>query len=170
MILTFLIRLVQMLALVAVQVLVLNHIHLWGMGTPMISVLLLVYMRLGTKRVPTLLWGFCIGLLTDIFSNTPGVGAGAMTFVALLQPPLLQLMVPRDCVEDLLPSYTSMGVWNHIRYVLLLLLLYHLAYFTLESFSYFHLQQVAISMGISYVASAVIVLALESLRSGKNKD
>lgn len=170
MILNFFIRTMQMLFLLAVQVLVLNHIHLWGMGTPFIIVLLLVYMRLGTGRVSTLFWGFTIGLLTDIFCNTPGMCSAAMTFVALLQPPLLRMMAPRDCIDDMLPSYGTMGTWNHIRYVLLLLLFFHLVYFALECFSYYHIEQAAISLGISYAASAFIALAAEALRRNKNKE
>ena len=71
MIQVFFIRLVRFLALVAFQVLLLNHIQLWGLGTPMVYVSFLLYMPLVSQRVPTLLWAFSIGLVVDVFSNTP---------------------------------------------------------------------------------------------------
>ena len=59
-----------MLLLVAFQVLVLNHLQLFGYGTPLIFVVLLLYMPMGTTKAGILLWGFCTGLLVDIFTNT----------------------------------------------------------------------------------------------------
>ena len=46
MIQVFFIRLVWFLALVAFQVLLLNHIQFWGLGTPMVYVSFLLYMPL----------------------------------------------------------------------------------------------------------------------------
>ena len=167
MIITLFIRLAQMLLLISLQVLVLNQIHLWGYGSPMIYPLILIFMPLGTSRVSTLLWGFCTGLLVDVFSNTPGVGSGAMTFVALIQPPILRIMVPRDASEDIRPTYRSMGRWNHIHYVLLVFGLHHLIYFLLESFSFFHLQDAAISMVVSWATSVLLAFAIERIRNDK---
>lgn len=169
MIQTFLIRLLQMLALVALQVLVLGHIQLWGYATPIIVPLLLAYMPLGTSRISTMLWAFCAGLIVDIFSNTPGVCSGAMTFTAMLQPPLLGLMVPRDSAEDITPTYATMGTWNHIRYVFILFLLHHTAYFMLEAFSFYSMRDTAIYMGSSLAMSFAIALLLEGFRKKDNE-
>lgn len=164
MIVTFLIRLLQTLALVAVQVLVLNHIRLWGYCVPMIHVCLLLYFPLGSSRVATLLWAFVAGLVVDVFSNTPGVGCGAMTLAAMAQPGLLRLMVPRDAAEDVMPTYRSMGARKHVTYVMLIYLIHHLAYFMLETFSFANLTLTLLSMAGSWFLSVVLALTLESLR------
>lgn len=153
-----------MFLLVAAQALVLNEVHVLGYGTPVIIVLLLAYMPMGAPRVPALLWAFTAGLLSDVFANTPGVCSGAMTFVALAQPALLKLTAPRDAAEDILPTYRSMGAWNHARYLLLLLLLFHAAYFLLESFSFYHLADDTLNTLVSWALSALVVLPLERLR------
>ena len=92
MILVFLKRLMTMLWLVALQVLVCNHIHLLGVATPMPYVLFLVWLPLDANRIGNLVWAFLLGLVIDIFSNTPGEAAASMTLAALVQWPLLRAM------------------------------------------------------------------------------
>lgn len=164
MIQTFFIRLLQMLALVAVQVLVLSHVSFWGYGTPIICAALFLYMPQGSSRVATLLWAFVAGLVVDVFSNTPGVCSAAMTLTGMLQPPLLNLMVPRDSAENVVATYTTMGKWNHIRYIFILFLIHHTTYFLLDSFSFFSLTETGLCMASSLAVSLLIVFILETFR------
>ena len=157
-----------MLALVALQVLVLNHVQLWGYGTPLICIALLLYMPMGTSRISTLLWAFTMGLVVDIFSNTPGISSGALTLTAMIQPSLLELMAPRDSAENILTTYQSMGRWNHVRYIMILLFIHHLTYFMLEAFSIFNIRQTLLYMSASWVMSLLVILLLEGFR-GKEK-
>ena len=156
-----------MLLLVAFQVLVLNHLQLMGYGTPLIIACLLLYMPMGTMKAGALLWGFCAGMLLDIFSNTPGVASGAMTFVALIQPPLLKLMAPRDAAEDITPTMQTMGKWNYVRYTMIIFLMHHVVYFGLECFSVYQIADVALLMLTSWVTSVLLALLLESFRRTK---
>ena len=49
----------------------------------------------------------------------------------------------------------------------LLLILHHLVYFALEGFSYFHIEDIAISMGVSFVASLLLIILVENVRNPK---
>ena len=167
MIVTHLKRLISMLLLVAFQVLVLNHLQLSGYGTPLIFVLLLVHMPLGSLKVGVLLWGFVTGMLVDIFSNTPGVASGAMTFTALIQPSILKFMTPRDAAEDIIPSMQTMGKWNYVRYMTILFFVHHLLFFFLECFSLYHVSDAALLMAASLGSSILLALLLESFRKKK---
>ncbi len=158
-----------MLMLVAVQVLLLNHVHLWGYASPLLLPLFLAFMPLGASRCGTQLWAFSAGMIVDVFSNTPGVGSGAMTFAALLQPTLLELMVPKDAPEDLLPNCRTMGRWNHFRYVALIFILHHTVYFALESFSFFHLKDTLISLVSSLALSVSLAWMIESVRGNERR-
>ena len=60
-----------------------------------------------------------------------------------------------------------MGRWNYLRFIILLLLLHHLVYFALEGFSYFHLKEIAISMGVSFAASLLLIILVEHVRNPK---
>ena len=153
-----------MLALVALQMVVFNYIHLFGYATPLPFVYLLLLFPLGTDRWSILLWGFVCGLLCDITSLTLGVGMAAMTLVAFIQPPLLQLMIPKDAVEDMQPGYGTMGFWGYFRYALLLTLIFVIAYFLLQVFNFFHPLDFLISMLSSWALTFFLCLTFEALR------
>ena len=167
MLVIFLKRLWQMLMLIALQVLVCNHIHLFGYATPMLYVLFLVHFPLNGTRVGNMLWAFAMGLIIDIFSNTLGEAAASMTLAAFVQWPLLQASAPKDSLEDMRPSYKTMGKWNHIRYIAILTAVHHVAFYLLEAFSFFSMTSLIVSLGASYLLSLVLMLTLETLRHGK---
>lgn len=167
MILVFCARLLWMLSLLALQVLIFNHVHLLGYGTPLVYTYFLFLFPLGASRNGVLLWSFALGLAVDVFSDTPGVAAASMTLVALVQPPLLRMMVPQDAVEDVVQSYRTMGAWAYVRYVVLLSLLYHLVFFLLEYFSFFNGLDLLYSFAGSWLLTLSICLAFEGLRVSK---
>ena len=169
MIITFLQRLLWMVALVAAQVMVFNYIHLFGYATPLPYVYLLMLFPLNTDRWSSLLWGFVCGLLCDIASLTLGVGMAAMTFVAFIQPPLLQLMVPKDAVEDLQPGIATMGFWPYVRYTLIMTSIFVIAYFIIQTFNFFHPLDFLIAMTSSWGLTFLMCLILEGLRYKSEK-
>lgn len=170
MIVSFLIRLIQALALGIVQVLLFNHIHFMGYGTPLVYVALLLYIPVNANRSATLVWAFVMGMVMDAFANTPGISAASLTLTALVQPSFLRTCLPKEYLEDMVPSYHAMGVWNHLRYMTMLLLVHHLAYFAIESFSFFNLTTVGISAGTSLASSWVIIMLTETLRGKKHSN
>lgn len=160
-------RMTWALLLLLLQVLVLDQVHPWGYGAPLLCPLIIITLPMGTSRSAALLWGFGTGIIADIFAGTPGISSAALTFIAFLQPPLLELMAPRDSEEDLQPSFSTMERWNYLRFIAILLLLHHITYFLLESFSYFHLTDAFISMGVSYAASLLLIVLAEYVRNPK---
>lgn len=153
------------LLLLAIQVLVLDQVHPWGYGAPLLCPLLVITLPLRTARSEALLWGFGIGFVADIFAGTAGISSAAMTLIAFIQPPLLEVMVPRDSEEELHPSFSTMGRWNYLQFIALLLLLHHTIFFALEGFSYYHIKDIAISMGVSYAASLLLIILVEHVRN-----
>ena len=164
MIITFLQRLLWMLALVAAQMLVFNHIHLFGYATPLPFLYLVLLFPLGTERWSILLWGFVCGLLCDVTSLTLGVGAAALTLVAFVQPPLLQLMAPKDALEDMQPGIATMGFWHYLNYAFLLSLLFVTVYFAIQTFNFFHPLDFLISLLSSWGLTLLFCLIFEAIR------
>ena len=168
MIIRELIHLLQLLVLVSLQVLVFNHMHLFGYATPMVYICFLSYFPLNYSRCGILFWGFIIGLLTDIFSNTPGVGAASTTLAAMLQPVLLRAMAPKDSTEDMMPNFQTMGYGNYVRFFIILIVIHHQLVFLLESFSYFDSLYLVLSCASSIVLTTSIVWAMEHLLNRKS--
>lgn len=89
-------RIAWFVGLVLVQVLMLNNVCLFGLATPFVYVYFLLALDRDIDHNALMVLAFLIGLVVDIFSNTPGVNAGASVLVAFMRPSLLRLFSPRD--------------------------------------------------------------------------
>ena len=114
----------------------------------------------GRKKTSPFMMGLCI----DVFANTPGVATASMTLVGLLQPYLFELFVPRDSADDLEPSVRTIGMGSYFLYVLIIVLVYNLLFFTLETFNFFNWMQWLMCIGGSTVITMVMVMAIEGFR------
>lgn len=146
------------------QVLVLNHIHLFNCATPLLYVYMVLVFPLNYPKWALLLWSFALGLTVDTFSNTPGMAAASLTFIAAVQPYYMRLFIPHDAPEDLRPSFLSLGVTKFVFYIITLVLLHCLLFFTLEAFNFFNWAQWLWSILGSTAITAVLVLTIESVR------
>ncbi|MBR4968192.1 MAG: rod shape-determining protein MreD, partial [Bacteroidaceae bacterium] len=75
MIQTILSRIGWFLLLVALQVFVFNHIHVLGYATPMPYVFFLLILPNDLPRWLFVALGFLLGLIIDVFADTPGVAS-----------------------------------------------------------------------------------------------
>lgn len=158
-------RLVMFVTLFVAQVLILNHVHLLGVGTPLLYVYFAITFRRNFPKWLVLVSCFLLGLLIDVFSNTPGLAASTMTLVALAQTYLIELVAPRDSAEDLEASSKVLGPTKFVTLSALLTLLYCLVFFALEAFNFFDVLLWLARSVISFVLTMVLILAVESVRS-----
>ena len=160
-------NIVFFIILLVVQALVLNHIHLFGYVTPLLYVYFALPIRRGQPRWATLLWCFAMGLAVDTFTNTPGVGAASMTLVGLLQPYLIELFAPRDSADDLRPSPLTFGVSKYTSYTIIMVVVYCMAFFSLEAFNLNNWLQWAVCTGGSSALTIILILVIENIRRKK---
>lgn len=158
-------RLIMFLVLFVVQVLVLNHVFLFQIATPLLYVFFAITFSRGTPMWMILLWNFSLGLLIDIFSNTPGLAAGCLTFIGFIQPYLLEPLVPRDSAENLKTSAATLGNGKFALLSAIMVVVYCLLFFALEAFSFFDWQSWLLRAGASAAITLVLILAIESVRS-----
>ena len=158
-------RLVMFLALFLAQVLILNHVHLFGVGIPLLYVYFAVTFRRHFPKWLILVSCFLLGLSIDIFSSTPGLASTVLTLVGLAQPYLLELLVPRDSAVDLESSVKTLGFSKFATLSGLLTLLYCLVFFALEAFNFFDILLWLARSLVSAVLTMVLLLAVESVRS-----
>ena len=158
-------RLVMFLALFLAQVLILNHVHLFGVGIPLLYVYFAVTFRRHFPKWLILVSCFLLGLSIDIFSSTPGLASTVLTLVGLAQPYLQELLVPRDSAVDLESSVKTLGFSKFATLSGLLTLLYCLVFFALEAFNFFDILLWLARSLVSAVLTMVLLLAIESVRS-----
>ena len=150
--------------LVLAQALVCNHIHLFGYATPLIYVYFVLLFRREYPHWAVLVWSFLLGLVIDIYSNTPGVGAASMTFLGMVQPYLLIPFLPRDTEGDFQPSIRTLGLNKFLWYTILLVFLYCLIFFSLEAFSFFNWQEWLLTMLASTLLTVLLIIVIANLK------
>ena len=157
-------RVAIFLALCLVQALVLNHIHLFNYATPLLYVYFVIIFPRNYPKWAILLWSFAMGLSVDMFANTPGVASASLTVVGLLQPFLLELMVPRDASEKMPSSAKELGLLKFSTLASVLVFIHCLLYFTLETFNFFNWQNWLLSIVSSALLTVVLILTIENIR------
>lgn len=167
---TIITRLLRMLTVLAVQLLVLSHLHLLGYATPLILAYVTMHARCSSGRVSLLLWGAATGLVFDTFSDTGGTATAACTLLAMVQPALLTLYAPRDAAEDMAPTAREMGRGKYSLYVLTTMLLFHTAFYALDAFSLHDWRLTLASMALGTAAATALVLAADLLVISRRAD
>jgi len=157
-------RIALFFVLCVVQILFLNHIRLFNIATPMLYIFFVITFHRNTPKWALLLWSFALGLAIDVFSNTPGLASGSMTLIGIIQPYLLELFVPRDSIDDLEISTTTLGFGKYLTFSSILTIIYCLVFFALEEFSFYNWMHWLSCAGSSALLTLVLILSLEAVR------
>ena len=148
---------------VLAQAMVLGHIHLFNCATPLFYVYFVTMFPRNYPKWGILLWGFFMGLFIDIFFNTPGLASASLTLIAAVQPYYFGLFVPHDSVDNLQPSLSAIGTVKYSYYIIALVLLYCLVFYTLEIFSFRGFGGVLLATICSTLATAVLIVIYQAL-------
>ena len=157
----FLKRLSWFAAFLLAQVLVLGHIHLFHYATPLLYVYFVAQFPRNHAKWEVLVWSFMMGLLVDIFYNTPGVAAASLTLIGAVQPYYFELFVPRDSADNLVPSLRNIGPSKFSYYIVPMVFLYCVLFFTLEMFSFFDWQQWVLCVVDSTLITLLLIFTFE---------
>ncbi|MBQ8226532.1 MAG: rod shape-determining protein MreD [Bacteroidaceae bacterium] len=170
MIQTILSRIGWFLLLISLQVFVLNHIHMLGYATPMPYVYFLLILPNNLSRWVWVALGFFLGLIIDVFTNTPGVASASLCATGLLVPFLLKTFTPTDKEEEVfIPSSRTLGRMRFLSFAALSSLVNTTLYFVIELFSFYNWASLLIGIVGSWVLTLLFIIALESLRSAAKK-
>ena len=146
---------------VLLQVLFLNNIHYLRIATPFLYLYCIIKMPIGVLRTGVLIFSFATGLIIDMFSNTPGMHAGACALVGLLREPIIHFLQGEDIADGLYPSYKSFGYAGFIRYVALFVLIHHVTLFLIEALTLFDPVFLLVRVGASVIMTILSICAVE---------
>lgn len=150
--------------LCAAQIFVFNHIHLFHYATPLMYIYFIMRFPLTSSRCGLLMWSFCLGLIIDIFANTPGVATASLTIVGFVQPYIIQLFLPKDDFAPLQPSISVFGFGVFLKYASTIVLLFTLLFFSFEAFNLFNFQDWILRVVASAAITVLFIVVLESLK------
>ncbi len=160
----------QFILLVAVQVLLLNRISLWGYLTPMLYIMFIMTLPFQTPRWIVVLSGFITGCCIDCFSGIYGVHAAATTLIAFLRPVIIN-MIPysSNLEEHQLPTLWDMHIGWFAGYALLTSFLHQFMLFLLDSFSLANFLHLIWISFINSIFTTIILLTAQCLFYNSSK-
>ena len=125
----------RFIILIAVQVLILNHVEISGYINPFLYILFILMLPVRIPRVFLLIIAFATGLCVDLFTNTTGMHAAACVLMAYFRPGWLKIIAPRDGYDvEAVPSVKRFGFQWFIIYSSVLVLVHHVFLFYIEVF------------------------------------
>ena len=148
--------------LILLQVIILNRINVLGFATPILYIYFLLKLPFGRNPYYTIISGFLIGLIIDIFLNTPGMNAAATTMLATFRKPILNLFYDREIFEEFIPGINS-GTAQFVKLTVFAVLLHITILFFIESFTLFNAAYTLMRIVASSLISIIIIISFDVL-------
>jgi rod shape-determining protein MreD len=154
-------------ALILFQVLLLNRINLFGVATPVLYIYFLLKLSVGRNLYYVITSAFVMGLIIDIFLNTPGMNAAAITIVAAFRKNISGLFFEREGYDDFVPGM-NVAAGAFVRFTIFMVLLHLTLLFFIESFTLFNLKNTLLRIVTSSAVTIPLIIALDSLMFRRN--
>ncbi len=150
------------IALFVIQLPMLYRITLLDRAFGFFYIGFLILLPFRLSRSYLLVAGFFAGLIVDMFSNTPGIHAGACVFVMYIRDLWLKIVV--DDTEDLTNiNYISIKKTGFILYAFPLVLVHHLVIFLVENGGLYLFVNLITKTILSALFSFIIIFVLNYL-------
>lgn len=155
---------VLFLVMLFLQVLICNHIAIFNVAVPIIFIYFIIRLPMSMGEGWLFTLSFFMGLIVDIFADTPGVNALSCTLLAALKKPIYYAYVPKDDkTKDLIPSITSLGVATYCKFLVTLIGIYCVLVFSIEYFNFADVKEVVILSASSCLLTFITLLAIDCL-------
>lgn len=137
---------IQFLLIMFFQLIILNDINIKSsisvLGIPsfipMLYPILILMLPIQVNYFRMMTYALFIGFILDYFSNTPGLHAASLLFMAYLRPKILSLFYQQDPkkIGHAKPNMTRLGFSSFLFYIGLCIFIHHLFYYTLQVWSF----------------------------------
>jgi len=163
---TFFRYLLWLILFVVLQTLIFSRLPLGTYVYPMIYVLFILMLPITYSFSALLLWAFLLGLCIDVFTNgILGAHAAATVAIAYIRPFILKLVTVREDRENNTQFITKNTMRSRffITYISLAIVLHHIIYFLIDTFSFFNIIHTFLLIILSSVLSIIFVFIISSL-------
>jgi len=128
--------LIQFIAVVLIQVMIMDNIEFSGYLNPFFYTLFILLLPFETPGWLLLITAFLLGFFVDLFNGVPGMHASASVFMAFFRPGVLKFIAPHDgYVNGTSPRLSYYGIEWFARYSFFLILIHGIFLFFIETFS-----------------------------------
>lgn len=162
-------NIIRFVALLAVQVLVLDNIYFGGHISPMLYTLFILMLPNRLGKIYMLLIAFATGLSVDICSNMLGFHACASTIMAFCRITFADRIITRgDDITIDMPSIFTVAPQYFIYYSMLLIFIHALVFFLLDYFKMTEIFNILLSALLTTVATLVLVVVWQLIFIHRN--
>jgi len=145
------------------QVLLFNYLQLWDVCHPYIYIVCLLMMPITLPHSMDMFIGALVGLVMDAFCNSIGIHMASCILLMYVRPYLLGTIVnDKDRLNEQI-SLRSLGLEATIKYVVILVLLHHLAVFSLSAWSWAHIGFVLLETVVSSIITITLIISYNLL-------
>ncbi len=132
---------VRFVVLVLLQVFLLKNISLYNLSMPYLYILFVMLLPLETPNLLLFTLAFLMGIIIDMFYDTPGLHAAASVILAFVRILFVSITVQRDGFDnEPAPTLGNMGFRWFFTYSAVLVLIHHFFLFALEVFRFSEIQ------------------------------
>jgi rod shape-determining protein MreD len=156
-----------LIALLAIQIFIMDQIFFFGYINPMVYVLFLVMYPLENNRWGFMITAFLVGVIMDTFHDTGGAHAAACLSIAFARSSLLKLVFGESYLSKNI-KLLRVDLDRLLIYTGIIILVHHFIYYSLVIFNMsqiLELLQLTLSIALaSAVVNAIILFFLRPRR------
>ncbi|MGB0367361.1 MAG: hypothetical protein ACPGC8_06975 [Flavobacteriaceae bacterium] len=123
--------------LIFFQILIFNHVNLFGFSNPTIYIILLIVYRLTQDQFGFILISFILGFLIDLLTQTAGAHSIACVTTAFVRPVVSRFALGEN-YDQPYAMFTGTLLTNRLLYVFLIILIHQLIFAFVAYFSMAH--------------------------------
>ena len=153
---------------VLLQVFLFDNLSISIYLNPLVYVAFIALLPLDTPPVVLLLSGLATGVTMDLAMGAAGVNTIATLLIAFARPTLLGLLYSRDDIrEGGIPSTGRLGNRVFLNYLIVLVLVHHAVFFSLEALSWAHIVRTIVRTVASGAVSVAFIWAIARIFTAK---
>lgn len=152
----------RFIALVLIQVLVMNKINFYGFLNPYVYILFILLLPFETPGWLLLLLSLATGLTVDLFSGTMGLHAASTVFAGFMRPYIIKIVGEKpDYDITTQPKLQQMGLKWFMTYALLMIFAHQLFLNMLDVFSFDEFWQTLLRIIVSSLFTFLFIMLIE---------
>lgn len=160
----------KFILLVLAQAVIFNNIVLFNVAVAFAFLYIIVSMPVSWNTNASITIGFLAGLAVDIMSDTLGYNALSCTILTFARKPVFHFyMQDEEDLGGLKPSAETMGRSPFMKYLLIMVSVYCICFFLVESFSIFDPLLLTLRIVCSTAFTFIVIYALDSIFTRKNE-
>ena len=127
---------IRFISLLFLQVLIFNHANIFGHINPMVYIAWVFLYPVKKTRGLFLILSFLLGFSIDFFSDSGGVNAFAITFIAYFRLPVLMAVLRKSDLDYAQFNLKTLSINKIILFISILTMMHHFIVFSMEYFSF----------------------------------